>query len=449
VSESETLKKLISDINADFAAFKQAHTDELAQLRKQGAADVVTSEKLERINAALSDTQTKLLALEKQATRPGFGGAADPAATLRQANRLREANGHLQSIAGLKGLTTKAFDDKSLGEYEQAFDRYLRQGTRADLDGFIRQDFQISTESDGGFLVPPDLSGRIIKRLFERSDIRSIASVQPTTSSELSGIDDIGDIDSGWRGETDPVNDNSTGGQFGRWAIQVEEMWTRPKISTRLLADAMLDMEAWLSGKIGDRLSRMENAAFVSGNGRNKPRGLLSYPTAASHDSTPRAWGTLEYVPTGYASDFAASSSTAGAGDSLFNLTAALKPAYRQNARWVGSRFTFAGVRKLKSTTGEYLWAPGDDKALASGIVPTLLGYPLSEAEDMPAIAANAFPLAFGDFQEGYQIADRAGITILRDPYTAPGYVRFYTTKRTGGGVVNFDAIKLLKIAAS
>jgi len=450
---SEELKTMLEAQNRAWAEFRQANDARIAQLEQKGAADVVTVEKVDRIGVELDKFGDQLKALEKLASRPGRG-VDEPEVLAARQRQLDEANGYLQSLAGIKGVPTAVFKDTdSLIKYGRDFGAYLKRGdahAMAAMNEWVRQDFQIATETDGGFLVPPDLTGRMVRRLYERSDIRAIANVQNTTASELSGIEDIADIDAGWRGETDAVTDNATGSQFGRWTIQVEEMWTQPKVSTRLLADAMMDVESWLMDKIADKLARLENTAFVAGNGIRKPRGITTYPTAATSDGAGRAWGTLEYIATGYAGGFAASLATAGAGDSLFNVVQAVKPAYRRNARWVASRYTLREARKLKTTYGEYLWSPAEDMTLASGISPTLLGYQVTEAEDMPLVTTSgALCMAFGDFAEGYTIADRAGITVLRDPYTAKGYVRFYTTKRVGGGVVNFDAIKLLKSSAS
>lgn len=438
MSDLATLKALLEQQNKAFAEFKQANDERLKQIEQKGTADAVTVEKVEKLSAELDKLGDNFKALEKLSTRPGRGG--DDAAVERQAKRLETANLHLQSLAGLKGRSTKLFGDHAdVEKYAAEFRGYLRHGDATTMQGWIRQDFQISVDGDGGFLVPPDMSGRIVTRLYERSDIRAIAYVQPTSVSELEGIADIADVDAGWRGETEPVTDTATT-NMDKWTIMVDEMWAQPRASTRLIADATLDIENWVSGKVGDRFARLENVAFVNGDGVKKPRGFLTYGLDKAADGS-RAWGKLQYRPTGAAGQFKDGTS----GEVLIDLTADLKPAYRANARWVGARSTFAAVRKLKDSMGQYLWQP----SMQVGQPATLLGYPVAEAEDMPVIGNNALSLGFGDFREGYTIVDRAGMTILRDPYTAKGWVKFYATARVGGGVTNFDAIKLLKFGTS
>jgi HK97 family phage major capsid protein len=206
-----------------------------------------------------------------------------------------------------------------------------------------------------------------------------------------------------------------------------------------MLDDSSLDVEAWLADKLADRFSRLENAAFVLGDGTSQPRGFLTYPTAAITDAA-RPWGTLEHFGTGVNGDFA----PASPADVLMDITTALKAGHLANAGWVTRRSVIARIRKFKeSTTNAYLWQPG----LQQGQPQTLLGFPVTLAEEMPALAAGSLSLAFGDFREGYQIVDRVGVRTLRDPFTAKPFVKFYTTKRVGGGVVNFDAIKLIRFA--
>jgi HK97 family phage major capsid protein len=207
-----------------------------------------------------------------------------------------------------------------------------------------------------------------------------------------------------------------------------------------LLDDAVLDIEAWLAAKVADRLTRVENTAFITGNGVNKPRGIADYPTAATGDDS-RAWGTFEHVATANNGNFPSSNPA----DTLFDLVGKFKDAYLANATWLTRREVITLVRKFKeSTTNGYLWQPG----LQQGRPQTLLGFPVAIAQDMPALATDSLSLAFGDFREAYQIVDRAGFRVLRDPFTAKPYVRFYTTRRTGGGAVQFEAVKFVKFGS-
>ena len=211
-----------------------------------------------------------------------------------------------------------------------------------------------------------------------------------------------------------------------------------PAATLRLLDDAAVDIESWLAADMRAAFARQESAAFVSGNGVGRPKGFLAY--GAVPDGA-WAWGQLGYVATGTAGAFPA----ANPADCLLDLVFSLKAPYRRRARFVMNRLTQASVRKLKNADGDYLWQP----TLGAVLEPTLLGYPMTDCEEMPDIAAGSLALAFGDFARGYLVVDRAGINVLRDPFTAKPYVLFYTTKRVGGGVQDFNAIKLLKFAAS
>jgi HK97 family phage major capsid protein len=345
----------------------------------------------------------------------------------------------LQSLAALSGRPTRAFADAGeLDRYEADFGKYLRQGKDGvDMHAWVRQDFQVAVDGDGGFLVPPDMSGRIVTRLYETSSLRGLAFVQNTSRSELMGIADTADISFWWAGEAEPDQD-ATNTTLGEYQIQVEELRTQPKASLRMLSDAAVNVESWLGMKAADRFARAENDAFINGSGSKRPRGLVTYTTNTTADGA-RSWGVMQHVNTGASGAFKAAASDPA--DCLIDLVATLKPAYLGNARWLARRATFAAIRRIKATDGQYLWQP----SLAAGTPSTIMGYPIVEAEDMPAIAANSLAVAFGDFREGYTIVDREGISILRDPYTSKGYVKFFTRKRVGGGVVNFDAIKFLR----
>jgi len=210
-----------------------------------------------------------------------------------------------------------------------------------------------------------------------------------------------------------------------------------PAATQTLLDDSAVNIDEWIASEIDTVFAEQEGTAFVSGNGTTAPKGFLTYTKEEESDWE---WGKLGFVLSGAAGAFAASDPS----DALVDLVYALKAGYRQNATFVMNRRTQAEVRKLKDDAGNYLWAP---PATAGGQA-TLMGFPVAEAEDMPDIAANSFSIAFGDFRRGYLVVDRMGVRVLRDPYSAKPYVLFYVTKRVGGGVADFDAIKLMKFAA-
>jgi len=211
-----------------------------------------------------------------------------------------------------------------------------------------------------------------------------------------------------------------------------------PAATGALLDDSMIDLDAWMAGEIETVFAEQEGAAFVNGDGANKPRGFLHYEQV--QDSS-WSWGNVGYLATGDAAGLAEENAT----DTLIELVYALKAGYRQNAHWVMNRKTQAELRKQKDGNGNYIWQP----PATPGSKAMLMGFPVVEAEDMPDIEADAAPIAFGDFKRGYLVIDRAGVRVLRDPYSAKPYVLFYTTKRVGGGIQDFEAIKLLKVAAS
>jgi HK97 family phage major capsid protein len=216
------------------------------------------------------------------------------------------------------------------------------------------------------------------------------------------------------------------------------ELYAMPAATASLLDDAVVDLDQWISGEVEAAFAEQEGAAFVSGDGTSKPKGFLSETQVAE---SAWAWGKIGYTLTGVAGDWPASD----ASDVLIDTIYALKAGYRQNANWVMNRKTQAAIRKMKDGDGNYLWQP----PASPGSRAMLMGFSLVEAEDMPDIDEDETPIAFGDFSRGYLVVDRAGVRVLRDPYSAKPYVLFYITKRVGGGVQDFDAIKLLKFGTA
>jgi HK97 family phage major capsid protein len=248
----------------------------------------------------------------------------------------------------------------------------------------------------------------------------------------VEGLNDLGENGFSWVGETTTRVENTTA-QLGKWSIPVHEAVSIVSATQKVLEDARLDLEAWLSAKCADRISRGENAAFVNGDGVSRPRGLTA-------DAT-RPWGVIEHINTGANGAFRTRSGDVNPVDDLVNVVYALKSAYRNNARWLTSRAVLREARKLKDGQGNFIWQP----AATAGQPSALLGFPVVEAEDMPAMASGSLSMAFGDFREAYLIVDRIGISLLRDPYTSYPYVFFKFRKRVGGGVINFEAVKFLR----
>lgn len=275
----------------------------------------------------------------------------------------------------------------------------------------------------------------MVQKVFETSPMRQYAAAQTIGTDALEGLYDLDEASAGWVGETESRPETDTP-QLQRWRIPVHEQYAKPHATQKLLDDATIDMEAWLENKVRDKFARVENAAFVNGDGVNKPRGFLTYGAGTTLP------GTIEQIATGVNGGFAAAPD---GGDALIDLITALKMPYRASAVFAMNRTTTGAVRKLKDSDGAYLWRPG----IAAGQPATLLGYPQAPLEDMPDFnATGALAIAFGDFRQAYQIVDRMGIRVLRDPYSNKPYVQFYSTKRVGGDVVNFEALKLLAFEA-
>jgi len=430
---SEEIKKAASAIDAlhaGFEEFKKANDERLAQIEKKGSADVVTEAKLQKIEADLEKAQK----------------IADEAvlASKRQSRVVTDANGEAVDLdrkaqdwatmnARRRGVVVGEFRANDMDGYKAAFDTFLRKGEEV-MGPDERKALSVGTDPDGGYVVNPDLSGRIVMKVFESSPMRAYASVQVISSDALEGLFDLNEASSGWVGETDSRAETNTP-QLGKWRIPAHELYAKPKATQKLLDDASINMEAWLASKVAEKFARDEANAFVVGNGVNKPRGFLTY---SSGTTLP---GTIERFDTGVNGAFAAAPN---GGDVLINALYGLKQQYRANATWFMNRATLKLTRKLKDSDGAYLWSPG----IAAGQPASLLGYPVASFEDMPDPATDSLSIAVGDMREAYQIVDRIGIRTLRDPYSAKPYVEFYTTKRVGGDVVNFEAIKLIEFTA-
>lgn len=289
----------------------------------------------------------------------------------------------------------------------------------------------------GDAVLTTEIDALISARLRNISPIRSIAQVVQTGSAGYRKLVTTGGTASGWVSETATRLETATPG-FVEIAPPSGELYANPAASQAMLDDAGFDLETWLAEEIAMEFARAEGAAFVSGTGTNQPRGFLAAPTSAAGD-TARPFGTLQFLASGNATGFDTTPEL-----TLIDLVHSLKAGHRQGASWVMNSATLAEVRKLKAADGSFLWQPG----LMEGQPNRLLGYPVVEAEDMPDIAANALPIAFGNFRAGYLIAERSATSILRDPFTNKPFVHFYATKRIGGQVLDSDAIKLLKISA-
>jgi HK97 family phage major capsid protein len=323
--------------------------------------------------------------------------------------------------------------------HQKAFNAYLRSGDDDALRGLELEGKALSSAiaADGGYLVDPQTSDTIRGVLKSTASLRAIANVVNVEATAFEVLIDHTEMGAGWASEADSAVESDTP-KIERISIPLHELSALPKASQRLLDDSAFDVEGWLATRIADKFAASEAAAFVGGDGVDKPRGFLTHPTV---DNDMWEWGNLGYTPTGAAGDF----SSGGSADAIVTLVYTLGAKYRANASFVMNSKTAGAVRKMKDGDGRFLWSDG----LAAAEPARLLGYPVLIAEDMPDVADDSFAIAFGDFTAGYTVAERPDLRILRDPFSAKPHVLFYATKRVGGDVSDFAAIKLLKFSVS
>jgi HK97 family phage major capsid protein len=390
-------KSMIVAIQAAFEEFKTAHAEQMAK-----KADVVVDEKVDRINSAVSDMQS----------------------------RLDELN---RGLAALK-LNGSDVPQPRDPEYSAEFEAYFKRGVESQRLEQVRA-AATKTDGEGGYLAPVEWDRTVAGRLKQVSAVRQYASVQVISGAGFSKVFSDRNTGSGWVGEQAGRPATATPGlQSLSWPLG--ELYANPAASQGLIDDAEVDIAAWLASEVSVEFERQEGIAFLSGDGTNKPHGLLTYVTGGANAAR-HPFGAIAAVPSGAAA--------ALTGDGILNLVGELPSEYAGNAAFYMNRGTTTAVRKLKDGQNNYLWQP----AFAVGQPATLNGEPVRELPAMPALAANAVPIIYGDMAETYLVVDRIGVRILRDPYTNKPFVHFYTTKRVGGGVKNPDAMKALRIAAA
>lgn len=391
------------DFMRAFEAFKETNDRRLGEIERCMSADVVTVDKLARIDRTLDEQKRVVDELAHKSGRPHLGSSA----------------------AQSRGLDHKA-----------AFEGYVRRGDSNLMRSFEGKALSVGSDTDGGYVVPEETERSINRALRGISPIRAIAGVRQVSGSVYKKPFAVTGPETGWVAETAP-RPETDGPALTELAFPTVELYAMPAATQSLLDDAAVDIDQWIAEEVRLAFAAQEGKAFVSGDGVNKPKGFLSYTTA---DNADWSWGKIGTVSTGAAGAFPATDPA----DKLIDVTYSVKAGYRANAQFVMNRATQSVVRKMKDGDGNYLWQPSGK----AGEPSMLMGYPVVESEDMPDIEEDSHAIAFGDFGRGYLIVDRVGIRVLRDPYSAKPYVLFYTTKRVGGGVQDFEAIKLMKFGA-
>ncbi len=391
----------INEFRSAFEAFKEANDQRLAEIEKKQSADTISVEKVERINRAIDEQKSIIDGINLSHQRP----------------------------------VLEAPDTLVHSESKQAWGQYMRHGDVSRL--LESKQLSIGSDPDGGFVAPDETAQHITQLLQDASPMRQLAEVRQVGSSNFKKPVSRGGASAGWTGETAARPETQTP-TLDLIAFPAAELYAMPAATQALLDDSFADIDQWLASEVQDVFAAQETTAFVNGDGIGKPKGFLSYTNTAD---AIQQWGEVGYVATGADGDFAASDPI----DSLIDLIYAPKAVYRPGSSFVMNRRTVSSVRKFKDADGNYIWQP----AVQAGQSSTLLGYPVVEIEEMPDIATGANAIAFGDFRRGYLIVDRAGVRVVRDPYSSKPFVLFYTTKKVGGGVQDFNALKLLKFAIS
>lgn len=430
--DDPTIKSVADALDKIATAFDQYKktNDERLEAIKSGKGTAELDAKLARMDEhinSLGEVKSKLEKMETKLSRPGaFGGTGekrDSAESIEYKNAfldwVRAPGDHerqQRAATAKKALDAKANDGRDTRSTQTV----------------------TSTGSAGGFALPEQIESAIARLSVDMSPIRQIATVRTVGTTDYKELFDTNGAAFEWVGETDTRNQTNTP-DLAEVAPTFGMASAKPQASEESLDDLFFDVEGWLISSAAEAIAQGEGAAFVSGNGTKKPTGILAGPTPVTTADASRAFGTLQYIASGQAAALPTSI------DVFYDLVYSLRSRYRTNAQWLTNKLVLAALRKYKDSTGQYLWQP----ALTAGQPSTFLGYGITEAEDTPAVAANAFPLAFGDFKEGYLIADRVGTRITRDEITTPGFVKFYVRKRVGGKLRNTQAIKLLKISAT
>lgn len=413
-NEEKSAAELVKEVNTGLTELKT----ELETLKKSGEKNAEMETKLDKITDSITKSAEQLQEID------------------RKQKAMEAAMNRIDQI----GDQTKA-DPERVKAAKAAFKSYLLKGSDALKDtkfahtteGIEIRSMATDNNPDGGYLVLPAMADFMVKRLFETSPMRSLARVIQTASKSMEIIIDDDEAAARWVGEGASGGETNTP-QVGKLTIVAHKLEAEPKVTTEMLEDPFLDVEAWLQDKVADKFGRLENTAFVSGSGIGQPKGFLSYAAWASAGVYER--NKIEQVNLGGASDVTA--------DGLIGLQASLKEVYQGNANWLMKRASYGNVLKLKGADNYFF---GTTLLKDGQLSLQLLGKPVTFADDMAAIGSNALAVAYGDFSVGYTILDRVGLNVLRDPFTGKGFVKFYTTKRTGGDVTNFEAIKIGKIS--
>ena len=402
------INQVIDDLGKAFESFKAENDKRLKEIEAKGHADPQLEEKLERINAEIKQVSDMK----------------------KQIDILDDAVGRIKTNGGGKSEV-----DRAKSEHRDGFNKFMRKGVEGGLrDLEIQAELTTLSDPDGGFLVPEEVETAIDRVAQTVSAMRRICSVMSIGTDTYKKLVGQGGAGSGWVGEKGSRAETDTP-TLREIAINTKEIYANPAATQTMLDDGRINLENWLAGEVAIAFNEKEAEAFISGNGVEQPKGLTAYSLVANASY---AWGKIGYTATGAGSTFTNA-------DKLIDLQHSLKSVYRNGAVWLMNDATQAHVRKFKDGEGNYIWRPG----LEPGAPNTMLGKPVEIDDNVDSIDSNKYPIFFGNFARGYLIVDRFGTRVLRDPYTNKPYIHFYTTKRVGGGIIHYEAIKAMKVASS
>ncbi len=407
----DELKRLIEDQSRAFHEFKTANDARIAAIEKNGKASPELETKVDAVNAELTRLGQEIKELTLKLQRPSPG--ADGAQTEEQK------------------------------EHKSAFLRYCRKGDDSGLRDLERKVMNVGADPEGGYLCPPEVSNTIESISNTTVAMRRLATVTPIGATSWKEVAKTSKMSGGWLGEKEESSE-STEPTLSEIEIVPQICYAEPWATNSNLEDSVINLEAWLADEAGVTMAEAEGTGFITGTGVKSPRGIASYTATA--DATWKAalatyWGGIGYIASGKSGAFADTNPL----NALINLIHALKVAYRNGASFLMNDSTLASVRKVQTGLGEYAWEP----SVKAGIPDTLFGKPVEIDDNVADIASNSLSIFFGDFRRAYRIVDRRGIAVIRDNVTRKGYTKFFMTRRVGGGIKNFEAIKVMKFAAS
>lgn len=413
MDQLKQIEEKVVEIKTNLDSFRKTADENTEHVKKYGAEHGDLKERTIRMEADMTKAVGQIVDLQR---------------AIAMANAQKSGDGELTAAQR---------------EQKAAIVAYLRKGDkRGALTDAEEKALSTLSNPDGGYTVVSDNGGRMVEKVYADSPMRAYANVQAITTDALEGVIDNDEADAGWVGEVSDRPETDTP-QIGKWRIPVHEMYAKPKATQTLLDDSAINIEAWLQGKVNKKFGRKESLAFISGSGVGQPRGILSQTLATTDDDT-RAWGTVQYVKSGVNQAFAA---VPNGGDLFIDLITKLHPKYHARAVFLMNRVTLGATMKLKDSDGSYIWMPD----FTQGSIGLVKGFKVDASFDfLPNYNASvgAKAIAFGDFMEAYQIVDRQGIRVLRDPFSSKPFIEFYSTKRVGGDVLNYEAYKLASFEA-